>query len=114
TLPSGATGRITASMLSGRFLSLRAEVKGTKGVVRVLNPVAPQFFHHLSLRTSAGKVRQAKLARVATYSCQLRAFVGGVLRGEPIKTGTSDAIANMKVIDAVYRAAGMEPRQPSA
>jgi hypothetical protein len=36
-----------------------------------------------------------------------------VQRGEPILTGPDDSIANMRVIDAVYRAAGMQPRQPT-
>jgi predicted dehydrogenase len=113
-LPSGASGRITASMWSGRFLKLGAEVKGDKGVLRVLNPYAPQYFHRVSVRTHDGKRREARFPRVASYHYQLKAFAGAVLRGEPIKTGTSDAIANMRVIDAAYTAAGMEPRQPSA
>jgi predicted dehydrogenase len=111
--PNGSTGRITASMLSGRILKLGTEVKGTKGTMRVLNPYAPQYFHHLSVRTNSGKQKQARFPRVATYEYQLRAFADAVLRGQPIKTGTDDAIANMRVIDACYVAAGMEPRQPS-
>jgi predicted dehydrogenase len=113
TLPNGGTGRITSAMWSSRFLRLGAEVKGTKGTIRVLNPYAPHYFHRLSVRTSSGKQKQARFPRIATYEYQLRAFASAVLRGGPIKTGTDDAIANMRVIDAAYRAAGMEPRQPS-
>ena len=109
----GRTGRITASMWSSRVVGLGATVRGDKGVLRVMNPYAPQFLHRLSVRTHEGKVPQPKIPRVTTYRCQLEAFVGAVLRGEPFVTGTSDAIANMRVIDAAYRAAGMEPRQPS-
>ena len=111
--PDGSSGRITSAMLSGRFLKLGAEVKGDKGVMRVMNPYAPQYFHRLSVRTTNGKQKQARFPREATYLYQLRAFAGAVLRGEPIKTGTDDAIANMRVIDAAYVAAGMKPRQPS-
>ena len=114
TFPGGATGQITASMLSRRLLGLGAEVKGSSGSLRVFNPYAPQFFHRLTVNTRDGRRREPKLPRISTYQYQLEAFTGAVLRGEPIKTGTSDAIANMKVIDAVYTAAGMEPRQPSA
>jgi predicted dehydrogenase len=113
TLPNGGTGRITASMLSGRLLELGAKVTGTKGTLRVLNPYAPQYFHRLSVRTQAGKLKQPRLPKVTTYVCQLRVFAGAVLRGEPIITNTADAIANMRVIDASYRAAGLERRQPS-
>ena len=114
TLADGVHGSITASMLSARVLKVGAKVTGSKGTVRVFNPYAPQYFHRVSLRTSAGRLRAPKFPRIPTYRYQLEAFAGAVLRGEPIKTGTSDAIANMKVIDAAYRAAGMEPRQPSA
>ena len=37
---------------------------------------------------------------------QLRAFIGAILRGEPVLTGPGDAVANMAVIDACYVAAG--------
>jgi hypothetical protein len=30
-----------------------------------------------------------------------------------VPTGADDAIANMTLIDAAYRAAGLEPRSPS-
>ncbi|MEY2432105.1 MAG: hypothetical protein QOC92_1830, partial [Acidimicrobiaceae bacterium] len=104
-LPDGSSGRITASMLSSRILRLGAEVRGTKGVMRVLNPYAPQHFYRLSVRTESGKQKEPRFPRETTYFYQLRAFAGAVLRGEPIKTGTDDAIANMRVIDASYIAA---------
>jgi hypothetical protein len=44
---------------------------------------------------------------------QLRAFIGAILRGEPVLTGPGDAVANMAVIDACYAAAGL-PRRESA
>ena len=34
-----------------------------------------------------------------------------VLRGVPTLTPPTDSIANMRVIDDIYRAAGMEPRR---
>jgi hypothetical protein len=36
-----------------------------------------------------------------------------VLRGEPVKTTPEDAIDNMTVIDAIYRAAGLPLRKPA-
>jgi predicted dehydrogenase len=41
----------------------------------------------------------------------LRAFLAAVRDGTPVITGPADAIANMTVIDAIYRAAGLEPRR---
>jgi hypothetical protein len=34
------------------------------------------------------------------------AFIGAILRGEPVLSGPDDAVANMTVIDACYAAAG--------
>ena len=45
-----------------------------------------------------------------TYDHQLEAFVAAVFDGQEQPTGGQDAIANMRVIDAIYLAAGMQPR----
>jgi predicted dehydrogenase len=105
----GRTGRITCSLWSATLLSIRARVVGTLGTMDVMNPVAPQFYHHLTVRTGAGK-RRERLAKTPTYELQLRAFAGAVLRGEPVPTGPEDAVKNMRAIDAVYRAAGLPLR----
>ena len=109
--PSGATGRITCSMWSSDVLRLIARVVGDAGELRVLNPLAPQFFHRFSVRGTA--TRRQRFPRRPTYEYQLEAFVGAVTRGEPILTGTDDAIANMTAIDALYTAAGLPPRGTS-
>ena len=108
----GHTGRIRCSMWSARLLDISAHVVGEKGELRALNPVLPQMFHRLSVRSAAGK-RVERFPRRASYAYQLDAFAGAVLRGEPVKTTPEDAIVNMTVIDAIYRAAGMALREPS-
>jgi predicted dehydrogenase len=108
----GHTGRIRCSMWSSRLLDISAHVVGDQGELRALNPVLPQMFHRLSVRSAAGK-RVERFPRRASYAYQLDAFAGAVLRGEPVKTTPEDAIVNMTVIDAIYRAAGMPLREPS-
>jgi predicted dehydrogenase len=108
----GHTGRIRCSMWSARLLDISAHVVGDQGELRALNPVLPQMFHRLSVRSAAGK-RVERFPRRASYAYQLDAFAGAVLRGEPVKTTPEDAIVNMTVIDAIYRAAGMALREPS-
>jgi predicted dehydrogenase len=61
------------------------------------------------VRTQDRKTSE-RVAGESTYICQLRAFVDHVRNGTPVPTGPDDAIANMRVIDAVYRAAGLKPR----
>jgi predicted dehydrogenase len=108
----GHTGRVRCSMWSSRLLEITAHVVGDRGEVRLFNPVTPQFFHRLSIRSSDGK-RVERFPRRPSYAYQLDAFAGAVLRGEPVKTTPTDAVENMTVIDAIYRAAGLPLRQPS-
>ena len=107
--PSGHTGRVTCSMWSSSLLRIGARVIGTDGELRVLNPLAPQIYHRLSVKTT-GRSRVEHLPRRPTYAYQLDAFCGAVLHGEPTLTPPADSIANMRVIDAIYRAAGLKPR----
>lgn len=105
----GRTARITCSLFSRTLLRASAMVRGDAGRLSVLNPVAPQLFHRLTVETAAGR-RSERLRSEATYTHQLRAFVAAVREGRPISTGPDDAIANMRVIDAVYAHAGLTPR----
>ncbi|MBO0879729.1 MAG: Gfo/Idh/MocA family oxidoreductase [Mycobacterium sp.] len=109
---SGHTGRVRCSMLSSDLLQLSAKVFGDRGKLRVLNPVTPQSFHRLSVRSSDGN-RVERFPRRASYAYQLDAFAAAVLRGEPVQTTPEDAVENMTVIDAIYRAAGLPLREPA-
>jgi len=104
-LPGGRTARLTCALLSATFLRISARVVGDAGDLRVLNWVAPQYFHRLRVATTAG-TRVERVKGAASYDEQLRAFVAAVREGTPFPTAPADAIANMRAIDAVYRAAG--------
>ena len=108
----GHTGRVRCSMWSTRLLQMSAKVVGDQGELRVLNPVEPHLFHRLSVRT-ADDNRVEHFPRRASYAYQLDAFTDAVLRGMFVKTTPEDAIENMTVIDAIYRAAGLPLREPT-
>jgi predicted dehydrogenase len=108
----GHSGRVGCSMWSSHLLQISAHVFGDRGELHVLNPVLPQLFHRLSVRSADGK-RSERFSRRTSYAYQLDAFAAAVLRGEPVKTTPEDAIENMSVIDAIYRAAGLPLREPS-
>ncbi len=88
-------------------------VTGDAGVLRVLNPAGPNIYHRLTRRGRSGR-RVEHLSKRPTYEFQLEAFCRAVGGRAASITGPDDAIANMELIDAVYRAAGLEPRQPTA
>jgi predicted dehydrogenase len=105
----GRSGRILCSMFSRTLLKAQAIVRGDDAEMRVTNPVAPHLFHRLRVKGRDGH-RVERLDGDATYTHQLRAFVAAVRAGEPFETGPADAVANMEVIDAVYRSAGLRVR----
>jgi len=109
---AGCTGRVTCSMWSSQLLHIGFRVTGDAGELRVFNPVGPNFYNRISLR-GRGRRTVEHLSRRPTYEFQLEAFCRAVGGGEAPITGVSDAIANMEVIDAVYRSAGLEPRLPT-
>ncbi len=99
---------MTCALLSRTLLKIAVKVTGTKGSMKVFNPTA-QFHHRLTLRAGSGVTRET-FGRKPTYTYQLEAFTAAVLRGEPTLTPPFDAVANMRAIDAVYRAAGLRLR----
>jgi predicted dehydrogenase len=114
----GRTGGIECALWSRKLLSMGATVIGSTGEMHVFNMTGPQYFHRVTVRTRDPRsgVKQRRRERVkgeATYWYQLQAFVAAVRDGAPVLTPPSEAVKNMRVIDAVYRAAGMEPRAPT-
>lgn len=108
-LPSGASGHLTASLWSRTLLRIEARVSCERGALIAINPVAPQLWHRLTVCVDGLRQRES-FPKTATYLHQLRAFAAAVQTGQPVATGPQDAVANMRVIDAMYRAAGLQPR----
>jgi len=105
----GRTAKIGCSMWSSTLLKVALRVTGERGEMHVINPLAPHLWHRLRVTSPDGTTTE-RVAGESTYTHQLRAFVDHVRNGTPVPTGPSDAVANMRVIDAIYRAAGMRPR----
>ena len=108
-LPDGATGQIRASMWSRTLLSIRARVVGERGTMTVDNYAAPQALSRFVVSVD-GKRRRERFGGDSTYTHQLRAFAAAI-RGEPTNlTPPADSVATMSLIDAIYTAAGLTPR----
>lgn len=109
---AGHTGRLRCALWSSDLFRATAKVVGDSGELRWLSPAAPHLFPRLSVRSANGK-RVERFPRRATYAYQLDAFAAAVLHGAPVRTTPEDAVENMSVIDAIYRAAGLPVRVPS-
>jgi predicted dehydrogenase len=118
SFPDGSTGGIECALLSGKLLSLGARVEGERGELKVINLTGPQYFHRVVVKTKDPRTgvtarRSEKVKGEATYWYQLEAFTKAVRDGGPVLTPPADSIATMRVVDAAYRAAGLEPREPT-
>jgi predicted dehydrogenase len=108
----GRTGSVECSMWSRVVLTMRVVVTGSLGELRVFNMTGPQYYHRVSVNGRDGR-RTEKVKGEATYWYQLQAFTKAVRERGPVLTPPADAVANMRVIDQIYRAAELEPRQPT-
>jgi predicted dehydrogenase len=106
--PGGATGLSANSMVADDH-SHTIRIVGTAGDLLVHEFITPSTDDRLTI-TTAGGTTVERLGTRPSYTHQLAAFADHVLHGTPLPFGTADAVANMALVDAAYRAAGLEPR----
>ncbi|MCL6648450.1 MAG: Gfo/Idh/MocA family oxidoreductase [Chloroflexi bacterium] len=106
----GRTARVRGALRSWSGPQSAARVVGTAGELRVLNPFHPSRPGYLLIvRSQRGRAWEVGRGE-DVYRCQLRAFAAAI-RGEGVvRTGPVEAVANLRLIDAIYRAAGLAPR----
>ncbi len=109
--PSGVTGRIHSSMIAdGDEVVNWLKVIGEHGTMVAANPLAPQNGGaELTVETADG-VERHEVASTATYRHQLEAFRDAIVDGADFPTTIADGVRNMELVDACYRAAGLDPR----
>ena len=109
--PSGAQATLSCAM--NRPFAAGLVVEGDYGLLSVTNPLAPHLGHKLTVRLPAQDEGTESVAGCSTYRHQLDAFVAAVRHGRPLPTDAVDAAATLRVLDAVYRAAGLPVRTSS-
>ncbi|MCB9162050.1 MAG: Gfo/Idh/MocA family oxidoreductase [Caldilineaceae bacterium] len=110
TLTSGATAAMLVSMRSSCVLRALIRVVGERGTMTVINMLLPHFlYHRLAVKTPDGSYAET-FPKTSTYTYQLRAFVEHLRGGVPMSSTVGEGVKNMAVIDAVYTAAGLQPR----
>jgi predicted dehydrogenase len=105
----GCTARVVCGMLSPRLFTSVLKVEGEAGSLRVLSPFQPHLFHRLTIKKS-GNTTKEKVPGENSYTLQLRAFIKAIHRGTKLNTDPTDAVDNMRVIDAIYEKAGLKKR----
>ena len=84
-------------------------VHGDRGTLKATNPLAPHNGAALVVATDNGQ-RFEEVPSSSTYHHQMVAFRDAITDGKPFPTTIADGVRNMAVIDACYRAAGLDPR----
>ena len=109
--PSGVTGHVHSSMIAGGdSVGAWLRVTGEHGTLLATNPLAPQNGGSLLTIETGDGVTTEDVDPSATYTHQLVAFREAVEHGTPFPTTAADGVRNMELIDACYRAAGLDPR----
>ena len=85
-------------------------ITGSRGSIELSRFVKPQEGNWL--RVSGENPTIEVPARPTSYEAQLAVFVDAVRNGTPVLTDPADSVAMMRVIDEMYRKAGLEPRVP--
>jgi predicted dehydrogenase len=108
-LAGGATAQMICAMKQDSALMASFTARGERGELRVINPIAPQRGHQLTVKTAAGE-KNKTVPGDSTFTYQLRAFVKAARGQAKFPTDGAEGVINMGVIDDVYRAAGLPPR----
>ena len=105
----GRTAHLECDMLSPKLFRSILSVKGDAGRLSVISPFQPHWFNWLTVHNNKGTYR--KMVRGEnSYTLQLRAFAQAIRGKIKLNTSPSDAIGNMRVIDAIYEKAGLKQR----
>jgi predicted dehydrogenase len=108
--PSGATGSGGSDMASERR-DFQLTVTGTKGELSVPMFPVPHEDDTVVVRRHGAADLVEHLGRRSSYTYQLEAFAAAIRSGAPVLTDAAWSVGTMELVDAAYRAAGLEPRQ---
>ncbi|MCV7191501.1 Gfo/Idh/MocA family protein [Mycolicibacterium brumae] len=84
-------------------------VVGSRGRAFAHDFIRPNLDDRVTITTDTGTTVE-RLGTRSSYSYQLEAFAAHVQHGAPLPVDGADAVANMALVDAAYRAAGLPPR----
>ncbi|MEM8768518.1 MAG: Gfo/Idh/MocA family oxidoreductase [Pseudomonadota bacterium] len=107
--PGGIRATTSGDMRPTTTFKAEFTVTGSRGSLRVLNPLTPQSGHRIELVVD-GETHLETRDRRPTYGYQLDAFLAAVNEGATLATDGADGAKQMAVIDRCYEAAGLPPR----
>lgn len=107
--PGGVRGDIASSLWPVKPSMPALTMTGSNGQIRVRMPYHPQTAGRITV-TSPSRRWTERPDRTSTYLAQLSDFRDAIDGTGPNTTDAAAAVAQMHTIDAIYKAAGMNPR----
>ncbi len=109
TYPGGATGWVAWDM-DADDRRMVWTVRGSRGTA--VSPAfgVPHLDPRLLITDAAGVTREEKPDACTSYTHQLAAIADSLCTGAPFLVDVDDAIANLELVDTVYREVGLTPR----
>ena len=109
TYPGGATGRVMWDMDAGERRMVWT-VRGSEGTAVSPAFAVPHLDPRLVITDAGGVTREERPDADTSYTHQLAALAESLHSGTPFLVDVDDAVANMELVDTVYREAGLTPR----
>ena len=109
--PSGVEGRLVASLdYAGDKLDEWLKLSGDDADLEVIQPCMPHWGEHFIHLRRNGSLQTEQFDRASGFVYLFQDVARVIRDGAPNPATIDDGIRTMRVIDAIYRAAGMQPR----
>ncbi len=110
-LPGGVQATMRSGMTAPEF-DFSYRLVGSRGTAYAPEFARPHLGDTIEV-TGPDGTRVEELGRRSSYTYQLEALAAHLRDGTPLLTEANDAVANMELVDEVYRTAGLVPRPRS-
>jgi predicted dehydrogenase len=110
-LPGGIPASVRSSFIGDDKGSMALRVTGTEADLEATSVIVPQW--GAVLRVTAGDellLEEKAVEGENSYERQLEHVVAALRSGEPSELDATRGVGTMRVVDDVYRAAGLQPR----
>lgn len=98
--------KLECAMNPDEFFVGFIKVRGERGTIEIINPIAPQFGCQFSLTDENGR-QDFSVSKRPTYEYQLEAIERGLASGVKLPTEGEDIAQQQALLDEIYSAAGL-------
>ncbi|WP_240640568.1 Gfo/Idh/MocA family oxidoreductase [Microbacterium sp. 10M-3C3] len=110
-LPDGATARVRSSFLGDDTGAMRLHVSGSAAELEATSVIVPQWGATLRVASGADELlSEAVDPTENSYIRQLEHLRDALREGVPSILDADRGVGTMRVVDDIYRAAGLQPR----